>query len=222
MGESPVRPTVSYSWTVPVRQWVLSVPHRLRSLLAPRDPASTLCPSRPDPAGFSRLHNRRSPHPTGKDEGFRNPQAGDDDRRSRWQPRPGRPKNPRGPTRHPKRVRSQPDRESWGEAPWRTYEGQATYLSRYTPSRPALEHAELRLDEVEPGFELVINLKTAKGTRPGDSAAASAARRSGNRMSVGIDGASSVALERPGSSHSLAAAAHCRRFGHPATGCAQR
>jgi hypothetical protein len=145
MGESLVRPTVSYSWTIPVRQWVLSVPHRLGSLLAPRDPASTLCPSRP-----------------GKDEGFRNPQAGDDDRRSRWQPRPGRPKNPRGPTRHPKRVRSQPDRESWGEAPWRTYEGQATYRSRHTPSRPALEHAELRLDEVEPGFELVINLKPRK------------------------------------------------------------
>ncbi len=67
-----------------------------------------------------------------------------------------------------------------------------------------------------------------EGTRPDDPAGTAAARRSvdrmiacrpthaclAGRMSVAFEGASNMAPERSARSHSLAAAAHCRRYAH--------
>ena len=50
-----------------------------------------------------------------------------------------------------------------------------------------------------------------QGPPPYDPAVAPRTRGPDNRMSLGVDGASNMALERPAGSHPLAAAAHCPR-----------
>ncbi len=62
-------------------------------------------------------------------------------------------------------------------------------------------------------FELVIEPEDRESARPHHPPDALVARGSGDRMSVGIDGASNTAVERPAGSRPLAAAAHRSQAG---------